>query len=74
MKTHTVMQPIERFRNRAGELTELKGCPTAGPEDDLDTLVGLAVDQDKPIVIMDDSTPIGVVTKDDLLRGIQGEA
>lgn len=71
---HTVMQPVERYRNRAGEPTTLEGCPTAGPEDDLDTLVGLAVDQDKPIVIMDDSTPVGVVTKDDLLRGIQGEA
>ena len=71
---HTVMQPVERYRNRAGALTTLEGCPTAGPEDDLDTLVGLAVDQERPIVIMDDSTPIGVVTKDDLLRGIQGEA
>ena len=71
---HTVMQPVERYRARADALTTLEGCPTAGPEDDLDTLVGLAVDQDKPIVIMDDSTAIGVVTKDDLLRGIQGEA
>ena len=71
---HTVMQPVERFRSRADGLTTLEGCPTAGPEDDLDTLVGLAVDQDKPIVIMDGSTPVGVVTKDDLLRGIQGEA
>ena len=71
---HTVMQPVEQYRNRAGALTTLEGCPTAGPEDDLDTLVGLAVDQERPIVIMDDSTPIGVVTKDDLLRGIQGEA
>ena len=71
---HTVMQPVDQYRNRAGALTTLEGCPTAGPEDDLDTLVGLAVDQERPIVIMDDSTPIGVVTKDDLLRGIQGEA
>ena len=71
---HTVMQPVERYRSRAGALATLEGCPTAGPEDDLDTLVGLAVDQDRPIVIMDDSTPVGVVTKDDLLRGIQGEA
>ncbi len=71
---HTVMQPIDQFRSGAGERMTLDGCPTAGPEDDLDTLVGLAVDQEKPIVIVEDSTPIGVVTKDDLLRGIQGEA
>ena len=71
---HTVMQSMEQYRSGAGEATTLEGCPTAGPEDDLDTLVGLAVGQHRPIVIMEDRTPVGVVTKDDLLRGIQGEA
>jgi glycine betaine/proline transport system ATP-binding protein len=36
-------------------------------------LVSRSVDQDNPIVIMDDDKPVGVVTKDALLRGIQGE-
>ena len=68
---HTVMQPYEKNRNGGGPPPD--DCPTAGPEDDLDTLVGLAVDQERPIIIMDDRRPVGVVTKDDLLRGIQGE-
>ena len=68
---HTVMQPYEKYCNDSGPPPD--ECPTAGPEDDLDTLVGLAVDQDRPIIIMDDRRPVGVVTKDDLLRGIQGE-
>lgn len=68
---HTVMKPIEAF---AGDLPPLSECPTADPEDDLDTLVGLAVDQDKPIVIVSDGKPVGFVTKDALLHAIKGEA
>ncbi len=70
---HTVMQPVDKYEKEFKKLPALKNCPQAGPEDDLDTLVGLAVDQDKPVVIMDNGSPVGVVTKDALLRGIQGE-
>ncbi|NKC11880.1 MAG: betaine/proline/choline family ABC transporter ATP-binding protein [Gammaproteobacteria bacterium] len=71
---HTVMQPVQKFADDGGGLPPLEQCPTAGPQDDLDRLVGLAVDQNNPIVIMSDAKPVGIVTKDDLLRGIQGEA
>ncbi|MEM7302632.1 MAG: betaine/proline/choline family ABC transporter ATP-binding protein [Pseudomonadota bacterium] len=72
---HTVMEPIAKYENRTGKpLPEIDTCPQAGTEDDLDTLVQLAVDQDKPVVIVDDGKPIGVVTKDALLHGIKGEA
>lgn len=71
---HTVMQPVAKYEKKFKKLPAIKNCPQAGPDDDLDTLVGLAVDQDKPIVIMDDGKAVGVVTKDALLRGIQGEA
>ncbi|MEM9733134.1 MAG: betaine/proline/choline family ABC transporter ATP-binding protein [Pseudomonadota bacterium] len=70
---HTVMQPVAQYEAEVKKLPALKNCPQAGTEDDLDTLVGLSVDQDKPIVIMDEGNPVGVVTKDALLRGIQGE-
>ncbi|MEO1492086.1 MAG: betaine/proline/choline family ABC transporter ATP-binding protein [Pseudomonadota bacterium] len=68
---HTVMKPLEAFQDT---LPPVESCPTAHPEDDLDTLVGLAVDQDKPIVIKSDGAAIGVVTKDALLHAIKGEA
>lgn len=71
---HTVMQPVAKYEKTVKKLPALKNCPKAGPEDDLDTLVGLSVDQDYPIIIMDDDKAVGVVTKDALLRGIQGEA
>lgn len=71
---HTVMQPLQKFTKATKKMPVLKKCPQACPDDNLDTLVKLSVDQDKPIIIMSDDKPVGVVTKDDLLRNIQGEA
>ena len=51
----------------------MDNCPQTHPDDDLDALVGLSVGQENPIMIMSDGAPVGVVTKDALLRGIQGE-
>ncbi len=70
---HTVMMPVEEYEQEAGKLAALKDYPQAGPDDDLDTLVGLAVDQTNPVVIVDNGKPVGIVTKDSLLHGIQGE-
>lgn len=71
---HTVMKPVAQYEKEYKKLPALKNCPQAGTEDDLDRLVELSVDQSNPVVIMDDGKPVGVVTKDALLRGIQGEA
>ena len=72
---HTIMEPVAKFEKRTGKkLPAVKNCPQAGTEDDLDTLVQLAVDQEKPVIIMSDGKPVGVVTKDALLHGIKGEA
>ncbi len=71
---HTVMRPVAEHEAKYGALADIAACPQAGPDDDLDTLIGLSVGQDQPVVIMADGTPVGVVTKDALLHGIQGEA
>ena len=70
---HTVMKPSEAYEQANGTLT-IADCPQATPDDDLDRLVELAVDQPNPVVIMDAGNAVGVVTKDALLHGIQGEA
>ncbi len=70
---HTVMQSVEAYESNGKPLPSFDDCPQASPEDDLDVLVGLAINQENPIVIVSDSKPVGVVTKDALLRGIQGE-
>ena len=67
---HTVMQPIDACRADGG--ADLDDAPTAPPGVDLDHLVNLACDTDKPILIVEDGKPVGVVTKRALLRGIQG--
>ena len=71
---HTVMEPVESYEAKGTPLPALDDCPQTHPDVDLDELVGLSVGQNNPIVIMSDSKPVGVVTKDALLRGIQGEA
>lgn len=70
---HTVMQSVEQYEKENEKLPDLDNCPQAGSEDDLDTLIGLSIKQDKPVIIMADGKAVGVVTKDALLRGIQGE-
>jgi len=70
---HTVMRPLAQFEQKFGKLPPIDDCPQASPEDDLDKLVGLALGEEKPVIIMADAKPVGVVTKDALLRGIQGE-
>ena len=68
---HTVMSTVESYEQSSKKLPS--DCPVASPEDDLDTLIGLSINQDKPIRIESDGSVVGVVTKDALLRGIQGE-
>lgn len=70
---HTVMQPVEAYEANGTRLPPVAECPKASPDDDLDALVGLVVDQDHPIVIQDGGQTVGVVTKDALLHAVKGE-
>lgn len=71
---HTVMLDSAKFQQDGGSLQGIEGWRVASPEADLDTLVSLAVDCKDPIAIKEDGNLVGIVTKDVLLRGIQGEA
>ncbi len=66
VKAHTIMEPI-RATNGA-----LEGAPEADESADLDALIDLSVGSEKPIVITEGGAPVGIVTKETLLRGIQG--
>jgi len=70
---HTVMQPVEAFQQQGGSLQDVDHWPQANPEADLDALISLAVNKNQPVAIKDDGNLVGIVTKDALLRGIQGE-
>ena len=70
---HTVMEPLDAFEARQGPVSQAD-APVAQPDDDLDKLIALSVDQDHPILIKDDGNVVGVVSKDAILHGVQGEA
>ena len=66
-----VMQPLQKYRQLHGP-ADFAAWPVARPDDKLNTLVDLSIGTDHPIVVKDGDAPVGVVTKDALLRGIQG--
>lgn len=69
---HTVMLPLEQYQR--DHSIDIEQCPSASHDADLDHLIDLAVEHEEPIIVMDDGEAVGVVTKRQLLRGIQGEA
>ena len=66
VKAHSIMEPMEKH---SGSLDD---APRADEASDLDQLIDLAVGTELPVVITQDGTDIGIVTKPRLLRGIQG--
>ena len=66
VKAHSIMQPLDKHKG------SLEGAPRADHGADLDQLIDLAVDTDLPVVITENGSDIGIVTKPRLLRGIQG--
>lgn len=66
VKAHSIMQPLESYKNT------LEGAPRADEGADLDQLIDLSVTSELPVVITADGIGVGVVTKPQLLRGIQG--
>lgn len=66
-----IMEPIQEYERRLGTLVQ-SACATVGPNDDLDRLVDVSIDSDNPLIVSADGVVVGVVTKQALLRGIQG--
>ncbi len=71
VRAHMIMQSIETYHETTGE--DLSCLPVASAEADLNELINLSVDTDRPILILKDKKSVGIVTKHNLLRGIQGE-
>ena len=67
-----IMEPVESFEARRGPI-EHYDWPEAHPDHSLDDLVNLSIATQHPVMVKVDGKPIGVVTKNALLRGIQGD-
>jgi glycine betaine/proline transport system ATP-binding protein len=66
-----VMQPLEQYR-QANPGEDMASWPVAHPGDKLNTLVDLSIGATNPILVKDGDASVGIVTKDALLKGIQG--
>jgi glycine betaine/proline transport system ATP-binding protein len=66
-----IMEPIDSHVGLQG--VNMRLCPRASIDDDLNALVDLAADTDLPIIVAVNGQDVGVVTKRRLLRGIQGK-
>ena len=66
VKAHSIMEPLNAYRGT------LEGSPRAEENADLDQLIDLAVATDRPIVVTKEGLDVGVISKPQLLRGIQG--
>ncbi|MEM7378783.1 MAG: betaine/proline/choline family ABC transporter ATP-binding protein [Pseudomonadota bacterium] len=68
---HTIMEPIADFT--PGPTDNLSESPRAHHGTDLDNLIDISITTEQPIIIVDDdNTDVGVITRATLLRGIQG--
>lgn len=68
-----IMEPVDAYRQRRGEF-DPNGWPVAHPDHSLDDLINLSIGTQHPIVVQHDGKPLGIVTKNALLRGVRGEA
>ncbi|NGQ93491.1 betaine/proline/choline family ABC transporter ATP-binding protein [Rhodobacter sp. HX-7-19] len=66
VRAHSIMEPV------APSGLALDCAPRAHPDSTLDQLIDLSVDSDLPVFIVDDGKEVGIVTKQALLRGVQG--
>ena len=67
-----IMQSIEKYEKNHPTF-DRSHCPAAQLNDSLDSLVDLSIDTDNPIVVEHEGAAVGVVSKRNLLRGIQGK-
>ena len=67
-----IMEPVAAFEQRRGPI-DLSDWPEAHPDQPLDDLVNLSIATQHPVVVKIDGKPLGIVTKNALLRGIKGE-
>ncbi|MEO0664868.1 MAG: glycine/betaine ABC transporter, partial [Pseudomonadota bacterium] len=67
VRAHTIMEPLAD-----GQVAALNGAPRVDGESDLDALIDISVGTQSPIIVTEGGQDVGVVSKETLLRGIQG--
>lgn len=68
VRAHAVMQPLEEYVAKKGQPSE--DAPRVNESESLSTLIQLAIDDDSPIVVVDDGVEVGVITRPDILQTV----
>lgn len=67
-----IMEPLAAYEQRRGPIDQTAWLE-AHPDQSLDDLVDLSIATQHPILVKVDGKPLGVITKNSLLRGIKGD-
>ncbi|MEP0072080.1 MAG: glycine betaine/L-proline ABC transporter ATP-binding protein [Marinomonas sp.] len=70
VSAQSIMNSIQAFQ--AENPLDLSLCPVAPHDADIDELINLAIDHEHPIIVTKQGENVGIITKRQLLRGIQG--
>ena len=68
VRAHAVMQPMERYVANVGPPSA--DAPRVNENESLSRLIQLAIDDDAPIVVLDDGVEVGVITRPDILQTV----
>ncbi len=68
VRAHAVMQPLEKYVARVGQPSDK--APRVNENESLSRLIQLAIDDDAPIVVLDDGVEVGVITRPDILQTV----
>ncbi|MCP4391099.1 MAG: betaine/proline/choline family ABC transporter ATP-binding protein [Gammaproteobacteria bacterium] len=68
VRAHAVMQPMEKYVASMGQPSD--NAPRVNENESLSRLIQLAIDDDAPIVVLDDGVEVGVITRPDILQTV----
>ncbi len=68
VRAHAVMQPLEKYVASVGQPSAK--APRVNENESLSRLIQLAIDDDAPIVVLDDGVEVGVITRPDILQTV----
>ena len=68
VRAHAVMQPMEKYVAKLGQPSV--DAPRVNENESLSTLIQLAIDDDAPIVVLDEGIEVGVITRPDILQTV----
>ena len=75
LHARSLMEPIDVFASRTGTRPDVGDFPRVVSDSLLSEIIDVAAETDQPMLVMDENaSPVGIIDKRTLLRGIKGSA